>query len=30
MTCDPEMLKGVPLFALLDHEETAVLAAQWN
>ena len=28
MTCDPEMLKGVPLFALLDQEETAVLAAQ--
>ena len=28
MTCDPDMLKGVPLFALLDQEETAVLAAQ--
>jgi CRP/FNR family cyclic AMP-dependent transcriptional regulator len=28
MTCDPGMLKGVPLFALLDQEETAVLAAQ--
>ncbi|MGH9736052.1 MAG: DUF1003 domain-containing protein [Candidatus Acidiferrales bacterium] len=28
MTCDPEMLKSVPLFALLDDEETAVLAAQ--
>ena len=28
MTCDPEMLKDVPLFALLDQEETAVLAAQ--
>jgi len=28
MTCSPDMLKGVPLFALLDPEETAVLAAQ--
>jgi uncharacterized membrane protein len=28
MTCNPEMLKSVPLFALLDEEETAVLAAQ--
>jgi CRP/FNR family transcriptional regulator, cyclic AMP receptor protein len=28
MTCNPDMLKGVPLFALLDSEETAVLAAQ--
>jgi CRP/FNR family cyclic AMP-dependent transcriptional regulator len=28
MTCDPDVLKSVPLFALLDHEETAVLAAQ--
>jgi len=28
MTCNPDMLKGVPLFALLDTEETAVLAAQ--
>src|ERR1700742_2283959 len=28
MTCDPEILKSVPLFALLDAEETAVLAAQ--
>jgi CRP/FNR family transcriptional regulator, cyclic AMP receptor protein len=28
MTCNPDMLKGVPLFALLDPEETAVLAAQ--
>ncbi len=28
MTCDPDILKGVPLFALLDPEETAVLAAQ--
>jgi len=28
MTCSPEMLKKVPLFALLDEEETAVLAAQ--
>ena len=28
MACNPEVLKGVPLFALLDDEETAVLAAQ--
>jgi CRP/FNR family transcriptional regulator, cyclic AMP receptor protein len=28
MACSPEMLKRVPLFALLDEEETAVLAAQ--
>jgi CRP/FNR family cyclic AMP-dependent transcriptional regulator len=28
MTCHPEVLKRVPLFALLDDEETAVLAAQ--
>jgi CRP/FNR family transcriptional regulator, cyclic AMP receptor protein len=28
MACDPEVLKHVPLFALLDDEETAVLAAQ--
>jgi uncharacterized membrane protein len=28
MACDPEVLKHVPLFALLDEEETAVLAAQ--
>jgi uncharacterized membrane protein len=28
MVVDPEILKGVPLFALLDTEETAVLAAQ--
>jgi CRP/FNR family transcriptional regulator, cyclic AMP receptor protein len=28
MTCNPDMLKDVPLFALLDPEETAVLAAQ--
>jgi uncharacterized membrane protein len=28
MSCDPEILRGVPLFALLDAEETAVLAAQ--
>jgi CRP/FNR family transcriptional regulator, cyclic AMP receptor protein len=28
MTCNPDMLKGVPLFELLDPEETAVLAAQ--
>lgn len=28
MACNPEVLKNVPLFALLDEEETAVLAAQ--
>jgi len=28
MACNPEVLKDVPLFALLDDEETAVLAAQ--
>src|SRR5262252_1436740 len=28
MNCSVEILKGVPLFALLDDEETAVLAAQ--
>jgi CRP/FNR family cyclic AMP-dependent transcriptional regulator len=28
MACNPEVLKSVPLFALLDQEETAVLAAQ--
>ena len=28
MTCNPEVLRTVPLFALLDEEETAVLAAQ--
>jgi CRP/FNR family cyclic AMP-dependent transcriptional regulator len=28
MACDPEMLKAVPLFGLLDDDETAVLAAQ--
>src|SRR5229473_6922124 len=28
MSCDPEALKNVPLFALLDDEETAVLAGQ--
>src|SRR6202171_380762 len=28
MTCDPEILKQVPLFALLDDEETEVLAGQ--
>jgi CRP/FNR family cyclic AMP-dependent transcriptional regulator len=26
--CDPEVLKNVPLFSLLDSDETAVLAAQ--
>jgi CRP/FNR family transcriptional regulator, cyclic AMP receptor protein len=28
MACSPEILKRVPLFALLDEEETAVLAGQ--
>ena len=28
MACNPEVLKHVPLFALLDEEETAVLACQ--
>src|SRR5437660_10354404 len=28
MGCNPEVLKHVPLFALLDEEETAVLAAK--
>jgi uncharacterized membrane protein len=28
MACDPEVLKHVPLFALLDEEETAVLSGQ--
>jgi uncharacterized membrane protein len=28
MTCNPDVLRSVPLFALLDQEETAVLAAQ--
>jgi uncharacterized membrane protein len=28
MACKPEVLKNVPLFALLDDEETAVLASQ--
>src|ERR1700730_18865268 len=28
MSCSPEILKRVPLFALLDEEETAVLAGQ--
>lgn len=28
MSCNPEILKKVPLFALLDDEETAVLAGQ--
>jgi CRP/FNR family transcriptional regulator, cyclic AMP receptor protein len=28
MACSPEMLKGVPLFSLLDDDEIAVLAAQ--
>jgi hypothetical protein len=28
MTCNPEVLKSVPPFALLDAEESAVLAAQ--
>ena len=28
MACKPELLKSVPLFSLLDEEETAVLASQ--
>src|SRR5437867_8725076 len=28
MACNPEVLRNVPLFALLDEEETAVLAGQ--
>jgi CRP-like cAMP-binding protein len=28
MPCDPEILRNVPLFALLDDEEAAVLAGQ--
>jgi CRP/FNR family cyclic AMP-dependent transcriptional regulator len=28
MNCNPEMLRSVPLFSLLDDDETAVLAAQ--
>ena len=28
MPCNPEVLKDVPLFALLDDEEAAVLAGQ--
>jgi|SRR6516164_5853641 CRP-like cAMP-binding protein len=28
MACDPEILKRIPLFALLDEEEAAVLAGQ--
>jgi uncharacterized membrane protein len=28
MSCDPQVLRSVPLFALLDDEETAVLAGQ--
>src|SRR5947199_7257928 len=28
MPCNPEILRQVPLFALLDDEETAVLASQ--
>src|SRR5277367_4540303 len=28
MTCSPEVLKSIPLFSLLDDDETAVLAAQ--
>jgi uncharacterized membrane protein len=28
MACNPEALRGVPLFSLLDADETAVLAAQ--
>ncbi|MGC1523516.1 MAG: DUF1003 domain-containing protein [Steroidobacteraceae bacterium] len=28
MACSPEVLRGVPLFSLLDDDETAILAAQ--
>jgi len=28
MTCKPDVLRSVPLFALQDDEETAVLASQ--
>src|SRR5579862_2272825 len=28
MTCNPDVLRSVPLFSLLDEDETAVLAAQ--
>jgi len=28
MSCDPDILRSVPLFSLLDDDETAVLAAQ--
>src|SRR6202790_2004176 len=28
MACNPDVLKRVPLFALLDEDETAVLAGQ--
>ena len=28
MACDPEILRQVPLFALLDDDETCVLASQ--
>jgi CRP/FNR family cyclic AMP-dependent transcriptional regulator len=28
MACNPDLLKSIPLFSLLDDEETAVLAAQ--
>src|SRR5665213_1988707 len=28
MACNPEVLRKVPLFALLDNEETALLASQ--
>src|SRR4051795_800783 len=28
MACNPDVLRNVPLFALLDDEETAVLASQ--
>jgi uncharacterized membrane protein len=28
MSCDPELLKDVPLFALLDNDELAILAGQ--
>ena len=28
MTCKPEILRNIPLFSLLDDDETAILASQ--
>ena len=30
MPCDVETLKNVPLFALLDDDERAILASKWK